>query len=88
MSTVWAEFQQQPRPPRQNPSTHPSSVTGSTRGGTNPGFVNVGAGWRDRTAQERAAITRAREQERQRDAQHTLRIPDDDSDNESFDGAL
>lgn len=87
-SLAWDEFQQQPRSPRQNLSTRASGATGGTRGGTNPGFVNVGAAWRDRTAEERAAATREREREKQREAQQNLHVDDDDSDNESFDGNL
>jgi hypothetical protein len=87
-SIAWSGFQQQPRPPRQGPSTRASSVSGGTKAGTNPGFVNIGAGWRQRTAEERAAVTREREQERQREAQQNLHVEDEDSDNESFDGDL
>jgi hypothetical protein len=87
-SIAWDEFQQQPRPQRRNPSTRASSATGGTKGGTNPGFVNIGAGWRQRTPEERAAVTREREQERQREAQQNLHVDDDDSDNESFDEPL
>jgi hypothetical protein len=87
-SIDWDEFQQQPRPPRQNPSTRASGIAGGTRGGTNPGFVNVGASWRDRTAEERAEATRQREREKQREAQQNLHVDDDDSDNISFDGDL
>jgi hypothetical protein len=87
-SIDWDEFQQQPRSPRQNTSTRASGTAGGTRGGTNPGFVNVGASWRDRTAEERAEATREREREKQREAQQNLHVDDDDSDNESFDGDL
>ena len=87
-SIDWDEFQQQPRPPRQNPSSRASGTAGGTRGGTNPGFVNVGASWRDRTAEERAEATRQREREKQREAQQNLHVDDDDSDNIPFDGDL
>jgi hypothetical protein len=87
-SIPWGGFRRQPRPPHQSPSTRASSVSGGTKAGTNPGFVNIGASWRQRTAEERAAVTRERELERQREAQQNLHVEDDDSDKESFDGNL